>query len=128
MNNTGVFFKSLNSVRFYLNYKEKRYAVILFLLLLVSSVLDVFGLASLVPVIMVASNPGSVYKNKYLLTAYQFLGFSSERSFIIFLIIAIFVFFALKNLFIIWINHKQNLFSVNLVLKIIERQYLKYNL
>ena len=49
---------SLRSASYYLSPKQRRQTVGQLGLLLVSSVLDVFGLASLVPVLLVASEPG----------------------------------------------------------------------
>lgn len=37
----------------------------MFMLQIIASVLDVFGLASLVPIVMLASEPGSVQQSKW---------------------------------------------------------------
>lgn len=75
---------------------------------------------------MAASNPGSIYKSEYLFKIYELLNFSDERSFILFLIVGVFIFFGFKNLFIIWINYKLALFSARIALKVINSQYTKY--
>ncbi|MET4075369.1 ABC transporter ATP-binding protein [Hymenobacter sp. UYCo722] len=106
--------------------QDKRKAIGMFVLLLVSSVLDVFGLASLVPVIMAASRPGSILKNEYSLQVYNALGFASERNFLIFLILSIFVFFIVKNIFSTLINYQQAKFTAHIALKVIERQFQKH--
>ncbi|WP_210466238.1 ABC transporter ATP-binding protein [Rufibacter roseolus] len=123
---SSLVFEVLSSFTSYLNKREKRYAVLMFVLLLVSSVLDVFGLASLVPVIMAASKPDMILSNKYLKFVYQSLGFSDVKYFLIFLIVGIFVFFLFKNLFTIWINYKQVRFTARIGLNIINRQFDKY--
>lgn len=69
------------------------------LLLLVNSFLDVFGLAALVPVIMVAAEPGGVFKNRYFSFVYNLLNFSSERSFLVLRICDIYLSFLFKNAF-----------------------------
>ncbi|MGV3589354.1 MAG: hypothetical protein ACO1OF_20275, partial [Adhaeribacter sp.] len=74
---SSLVFEVLKSLQFYLNKKEKRTALLMFVLLLISSVLDVFGLASLVPVIMATSEPEMITSNKYFFAIYNFFGFVS---------------------------------------------------
>jgi ABC-type multidrug transport system fused ATPase/permease subunit len=122
----GVVLRSLNSIRYYLTPQDKRKAIGMFVLLLISSVLDVFGLASLVPVIMAASRPGSILKNKYALWLYNALGITTERNFLVFLIVGIFIFFLIKNIFSTLINYQQTKFTAHIALKVIQRQFEKH--
>ncbi|TGE25627.1 ABC transporter ATP-binding protein [Hymenobacter aquaticus] len=124
--NTGIIRYSLNSIRYYLTTPQKRKAVWMFVLLLVSSFLDVVGLASLVPVMMVAAEPGGVQKSKYFGPIYDGLGFQSERSFLLVLIVGVFLFFLFKNLFSTWVNYLQTRFTANVGLSIIQNQLAKY--
>ena len=122
----GVIWTSLTSLRVFLTSTQKRYGVFILFLLLINSVLDVFGLAALVPVIMVASEPGAVLKNKFFNAAYQFFAFSTERSFLTSLIIGVFMLFILKNVFSTWLNYLQNRFTVDVGLTLINKQMDKY--
>ncbi|WP_026462948.1 ABC transporter ATP-binding protein [Adhaeribacter aquaticus] len=124
--NTGILVESLKSISFYLNSAQKKEGILMFFLLLISSLLDVFGLASLIPVIMAASEPGYVFRNEILNQAFIVLNFNSEKSFLIFLIISIFLFFLLKNLFTTWINYKQVRFTADVIVNIVQDQYNKY--
>ena len=119
--------RALNSVLYYLTNQQKRKAVGMFALLVVSSLLDVLGLATLVPVIMAASRPGSILRNKYSLWVYNFLGFYSEQRFLIFLIVALFFFFLFKNIFVTFVNHQQNRFTAQIAVQIVDNQFVKYN-
>lgn len=94
--------------------------------LIISSVLDVFGLASLVPVIMAASRPGSVLENKYTHWLYNALGFTTEKNFLVFLIVGLLVFFALKNVFSVLINYQQARFTARVGVTLIGSQLQKY--
>ncbi|SET75730.1 ABC transporter ATP-binding protein [Hymenobacter actinosclerus] len=118
--------QALRSLLHYLTPADKTRAVGMFILLLVASLLDVFGLASLVPVVMLASSPGSVQTTRWSAWLYDALNFQSEKSFLIFAILAIFVFFLIKNLFTSWINYKQVRFTADIALSIIDRQFAKY--
>ena len=122
----GIISSSLRSVAYYLTPKQQRQTVTQLLLLLVSSALDVFGLASLVPVLLVAAEPGGVQQSKIFNPVFQALGFSSERLFLVFLMVAVLVFFLLKNLFSTWVNYLQARFTAAVGLEIIRRQLRKY--
>ena len=118
--------QALRSLLFYLSPAGKRRAVVMFILLLVASLLDVFGLASLVPVVMLASTPGSVLNTRWSAWLYNALHFESEKSFLIFAILVIFFFFLVKNVFASWINYKQARFTADIALTIVDRQFVKY--
>lgn len=122
----GVILRSLDSIRFYLSPQEKRKAIVMLGWLIISSILDVFGLASLVPVIMAASQPGSVLQNQYAHWLYNALGFNTEKSFLIFIIIGLLVFFALKNTFSILVNYQQARFTARVGVTLISSQLQKF--
>ena len=117
---------ALRSVNFYLTPAQRRQAWVQFGLLLFSSVLDVFGLASLVPVLLVAAEPGGVLRSRFFGPVFHALGFQSERSFLVVLIGALLVFFLLKNAFSTWINYLQTRFTAAVGLDIIKSQLRKY--
>ncbi|MCB2408504.1 ABC transporter ATP-binding protein/permease [Hymenobacter sp. BT178] len=110
----------------YLSPAEKKRAIMMFLLQLFTSFLDVFGLASLIPVVTLASHPGSVMDQKWSAYLYKSTGFQTEAGFFIFVVVVIFIFFLIKNIFISWINYKQVKFTAEIALKIIDSQYIKY--
>jgi len=94
--------------------------------LIISSVLDVFGLASLVPIIMAASKPGSILANKYGLWLYTTLGFTTEKNFLVFLIAGLFLFFLFKNIFSTLINYQQVKFTARLAVQVVSSQFQKH--
>ncbi|OGX84171.1 hypothetical protein BEN48_16385 [Hymenobacter glacialis] len=75
---------------------------------------------------MVAAEPGAVQKSKYFFPIYQLLGFQSEKTFLLFLMAVIFLFFLFKNLFTTWVNYLQTRFTADIGLKIIASQLSKY--
>lgn len=122
----GIIGYSVASIIYYLDPAGKRKSVVMFLLLLFTSVLDVVGLASLVPVMMVAAEPGGVQKSKIFAPIFRALHFESERSFLMALIASVFLFFLFKNLFSTWVNYMQTRFTTDLGLKIVNTQIDKY--
>ncbi|MGI4862332.1 MAG: ABC transporter ATP-binding protein [Janthinobacterium lividum] len=122
----GIVTYSLRSIAYYLDAKQKRQAVGQMALLLFSSLLDVIGLAALVPVLLVAVEPGAVQKSKYFSWIYQQLHFTSERNFLLVLIAVVFAFFILKNAFSLWVNYLQAVFTAQIGQNIAESQLNKY--
>jgi len=122
----GVISRSIESIRYYLTRSQKVKVSWMFLLSLMSSVLDVAGLASLIPVMLVAAEPGGVLKNKYFSYIYYLANFQSERSFLLMLIVALFVFFLLKNLFSIWVNYVQVKLTAEIGIIVTHSQLSKY--
>ena len=117
---------AFRSLVYYLTPAQRREGVGMLLLLLLASLLDVVGLASLVPIIMAASRPGSVVGNRYSGWAYHQFAFSSEKQFLVVVILLVFVFFLAKNLFSAWINLQQTRFTARVALGMIDSQFVKH--
>jgi ABC-type multidrug transport system fused ATPase/permease subunit len=124
--NNGIINRSISSVRYYLTRPQKIKTVWMFLLSLISSVLDVAGLASLIPVMLAAAEPGGILRNKYFAYVFNLLGFHTERSFLLFLIAALLIFFLLKNVFSVWVNHVQVKLTAEIGVTITKSQLSKY--
>ena len=84
----------------------------------VVAVLDIIGLGSMVPVLMLAVDHQFLDKSSKLRYIYKLLGFNTEPQFLIFLICAIFIFFLAKNLFAYLITNQtaKNAAKINLYL------------
>jgi len=122
----GIINRSIGSVRYYLTRPQKVKAVWMFLLSLISSVLDVAGLASLIPVMLAAAEPGGILKNKYFAYIFNLFSFHAERNFLFFLIAGLLVFFLLKNIFSVWVNHVQVKLTAEIGVTITKSQLSKY--
>lgn len=75
----------------FLDRRERRNASLLFVMVLVMGLLEVVGIASIVPLIAVLSNPQIVHTNQYLATVYSGLAFTNTNSFLIFLSASVFM-------------------------------------
>lgn len=64
---------------------ERRRAKLVFLLMAGRALLEMVGVASVMPFVAVLADPDLVTTNRYLATAYAVLGFDSPRSFLFFL-------------------------------------------
>ena len=79
------------------NKEEKTQVFLLLIGIVFRGLFEVAGVASIMPFIAVASNPGVIHTNKYLSYAYNLLGFDSSRMFLILLGIFVFCIIILNN-------------------------------
>lgn len=80
-----------------LNPREKRQALILFMLMLVLGVVEMAGVASIFPLIAVLSDPSLIQSNHYLRMTYETLGFRDNNSFFVFLTASVFAVLVLRT-------------------------------
>lgn len=78
-------------IRDLLDARERRNAILLFGMMLVMGLLEVAGVASIMPFIAVLAKPDVVHTNVYLNTIYQNLGFANTNNFLLFLGIVLFI-------------------------------------
>jgi len=63
-----------------------------------NSILDLLGIASLIPLLMIIIDDNAISNNRYLSIVYHSLNFTSDRAFIVFICLLVLVFILLKNL------------------------------
>lgn len=95
-------------------------------LILVSACMDVFGLASILPLIKLATEQGLILSNPYTHALYQYLHFHSEKSFLFFLIMTVLGFFLFKSIFGLLVNYMQTKFTADVASYISRNQFSKY--
>lgn len=117
---------AIRSLLYYLTPAERTRAALMFSLQIVASFLDVFGLASLVPVVMLAAEPGAIHRSRWASWLYNNLGFEQDKAFLVSAILLVFAFFLVKNIFTSWVNYQQVRFTARVALKIIDQQFSKY--
>jgi ATP-binding cassette, subfamily B, bacterial PglK len=83
--------KLVGKILILLSPRERRDAGFLVVLILVMAVLDVIGVASVMPFMAVLANPDAVESNKYLSVAYAKFDFASKEQFLFFLGSMVFV-------------------------------------
>lgn len=67
-----------------LSPNEKMKLTMLVILMTVSGIFDVFGVASIMPFLAVLVQPDMIFSNQYLFIAYEFSGAENQRQFIIY--------------------------------------------
>lgn len=74
-----------------LDRRERRNAILLFIMMLVTGLLEATGVASIMPFIAVVSNPGVIQTNRLMAAVYSSFGISDEQSFLLFLGTGVFI-------------------------------------
>ena len=117
--------KAIASLKVHLTSSQKKKMLGLALLIFISAVFDVFGLASILPLVKLATEPSLIHKNNLLQTIYEAGHFNNDKDFLLFTIIAVFLFFAFKTLFGLFVNYLQTKFSTAVAYGITKRQFEK---
>jgi ABC-type bacteriocin/lantibiotic exporter with double-glycine peptidase domain len=81
----------------FFNREEQRQLYWLIVIVVIRSLFEVVGVASIMPFIAVASNPEIIHSNSYLAVIYEFFGFNSSKSFLLVLGLAVFCVLILNN-------------------------------
>ncbi len=123
---SGALPKAIKSLNLHLNAAQKKRMGIQMVLIFISAVLDVFGLASILPIVRLAGEPAVIHKQPVLEWLYINLHFSTDKGFLLFLIIGVLVFFVLKSAFGIFVNWLQVRFAGGIAIHITQQQFKKY--
>jgi len=118
--------KAIKSLKIHLTSSQKKKMIGLSILIFISAILDVFGLASILPLVKLATEPSLIFKNKILNDVYYAGHFTNEKNFLLFVIISVFLFFLFKTLFGLFVNYLQTKFSTAVAYGITKRQFEKY--
>lgn len=117
---------ALRSVSRHTNSAQKRKIGALSILVFISALMDVIGLAAVLPLLKAGTEPGAIHSNKYMSQVYEFMNFSSEKSFVLFLIVCLLSYFLLKTVFGIFVNWMQARLTSDIALTVTRKQFTKY--
>jgi ABC-type multidrug transport system fused ATPase/permease subunit len=122
----NILARSIRISRRMLSKEQKRKFLFLVALSIITSFLEVFGLASLVPVVVVCADPSKMLNNKYFKAVYDGLHFQSANSFILTLLLSIIVFFIIKAVFTTWVSYIQGKFTADVANGVMLQQLRKH--
>ncbi|MBS1764865.1 MAG: ABC transporter ATP-binding protein [Bacteroidetes bacterium] len=121
-----AFKQTYQSLKDHLSSLQKKKLKWLALLIFISAVLDVFGLASVLPLVKMATEPEIIHSNKYFSSIYDYLHFSSDKGFMVFFIVVILLFQFFKTGFGIFVNYIEGKFMADVANNISRNQFSKY--
>ncbi|MCC5887216.1 MAG: ABC transporter ATP-binding protein [Gammaproteobacteria bacterium] len=84
-------FEAYRKIYAVLDGHERKRAALLLVLFLARGLMEMVGIASIMPFISVAVNPGLIESNAYLASVYAYFGFTSHNQFLLALGIVVFV-------------------------------------
>ncbi len=122
----NAFLNALRSVRKHTNPAQKRKIGGLSILVFISAILDVVGLAAVLPLIKAGTDPEMIQSNQYFKAIYDFMEFTSEKTFVLFMIACLFSYFIVKTVFGIFVSWMQARITSDIALTVTEKQYSKY--
>ena len=114
----------LHKINSILDRNDKKKSIFLLLLIMINGIVEVVGLAFVLPVIA-CFDTSIISSNKYLNYFYNLLALKNENHFLVFLIILMILAFLIKNIFGIFTSYKQATFSYNLGVKLANKEFIK---
>ncbi|CAN5521406.1 ABC transporter ATP-binding protein [soil metagenome] len=87
-----------NKFKLLLSPSQKKGIYLVWFLMFLSSIVQAFGVFSIIPFIAVVGNPEIIRNNEYLFKVFSFFNFESDLSFLIFLGAAFLIFIIFSNL------------------------------
>jgi len=116
----------IKSFKMHLDGPLRKKALILIALIFSSAILDVFGIAAILPLIKLATDTSVIHSNEYLSALFNYLQFESDKSFLLFMILSVLGFFIVKSVYGIFVNYLETRFTATLAYKITRKQFNKY--
>ena len=85
-------FKTYRKLNQILDHREKKIAALILFLTSIVAIIEVLGVASIMPFMAVLANPDVIQTNTFLSFLYEFLNFQSNENFLFFLGVSVLVF------------------------------------
>jgi ATP-binding cassette, subfamily B, bacterial PglK len=123
---SNSFIYALKSVRKHTNPLQKKKIAGLSVLIFMSAVFDVVGLAAVLPLIKAGTDINIIHSNKYLDAIYTFMGFETEKAFVLFLIGVILSYFVFKTVFGIFVSWLTARLAADIAVFVTRNQFTKY--
>lgn len=122
----NILFSTIRRILKLITPEERRRAYRLVVVTLFGALIDVVGLAFLIPVMMAATDPSFVESNQYMSMTYDALGFTEYRSFMMFLGVVLLLVFVVKNTLAMLLHYAHSSYSMSVATNMARRQFIKY--
>lgn len=122
----SLIIQTFSLIRKVITAKQKRNGLLALAFSFLNSITDLIGLATLIPLLMVIIDEGKIHSNKFLRSIFDFFGFTSNQSFVLFLCAAVLGLIILKNLLSLFLISYQTKYSFGLYKYFSSRLYVYY--
>ncbi len=109
-----------------LSTKHRKKIRFIIFITFINSLIEVIGLAFIIPIIYLINNTDPIHNNKILNALYNYLGLASEQHFILIIMIALIFVFIFKNVVSIFSYYILAKFSFDVSLDLVNRQFSKF--
>lgn len=102
-------FDAINKLRFILSKEQKLYCVIVFIMSMISAILEILGVSMVIPLLSVIMSIEQLRENVYAKPVIEFLHLSTDTEIIIFICGVITLIYIIKNafsVFYVWVSTK----------------------
>lgn len=107
-----LFWVRLKKVFDLLPKKLKRLSALFVSIILITSILDLLGIALFIPLLLLLLEDDYIHNHDSIEYIYELLNFTSQTGFTTFLLVSIFILVVLKNIASIYLTRKQTLFAL----------------
>lgn len=91
---------TIRKISYIFSKKQKFRMLLQFFVILIGAILELLAVTVVMPLVEVIMQPGAIYTTRYLNVIYTLLGFTSEKYFLIFLVILLICIYIIKNLYL----------------------------
>lgn len=96
---------SLKKIFYVFDSKQKKSTVGIMILVVIGALLELMGVASILPFVTMALSPNTVNKNRYLNYLYNALHIQSQGVFLAFLAVILILIYIVKNAYLLYMNY-----------------------
>lgn len=123
---TSLFGRLFQKITVLLDRKQKRKGLFVMSSIVLGALLDVAGLAAILPLIAMATDPGLIQQNAAINHVYTLLGFQSTTAFLVFTSTVLLFLFFVKNSAMLYFSYFRIRFVYDLATDLTEKQFLRY--
>lgn len=108
MKNIHTFFKMLHELVNILNVTQKRRAIALMILMMMASLMEMFGVGVIVPFIAAMLDTETLMQNEFLQPIVRKFNIVDRQQFLLMIVLGIIIVYIIKNVFILIVNYGQS--------------------
>jgi ABC-type multidrug transport system fused ATPase/permease subunit len=119
----NIVFSTIRDINSILFPHHKKRIILMVFLILFGGILDVLGLAAILPVASLVFDPSNIHKSHFIHTMFVSMGFENDSSFLYFVLVSFWFVFLFKNGAAAIISYLQSKFSYGVASDISQKQF-----
>ena len=122
----NIYLATIAGIYKVLDSGQRNKCVLIVLFIIVNGVIDVLGIAFILPVLYLANDTSPIRTNEYLNRLYNLFDFQDPDHFLLMLVGALVLVFLFKNIVGVLINYHQSRFAFRIGIEITTHQFKRY--